>query len=300
MTRLLAILCASLLAASPAVRAAPPAVADPALAAGIGLAREGDFQGALLKLDEAIRRLETAAAPDRELAQGYLYLGISYLELGQEMPAIERFRAAVLRDLALRLDPAEFSPQVIRFFEAARQEVAAMRSPAPSAPRPAPTAKPAETPTPPPPAQEKGKSKTTLLVVGGGVALAAAAIALAGSDGEPATTTTRPVGPAPTVPAAGWTSRLDLAGARAVLLFDGAALPPAAAHARARPGRHSLEGRLLAASAGPGQWRFELAGIRRGSLRVMAGNVSSLAPETVVFALEGRAGERVAIVFDLP
>src|SRR5688572_24418094 len=121
MTRFFRWLCALLLALGPLAHAAAPPVQDAALAAAIGLAREGDFQGALLKLDEAVRRLETAEVPARELAQGYLYLGISYLELDQQMPAIERFRAAALRDPGLRLDAGEFSPQVIRFFEAARQ-----------------------------------------------------------------------------------------------------------------------------------------------------------------------------------
>ena len=56
-------------------RAAPAPPRDAELAAGIALARAGDFQGALLKLDETVRRLEAAGAPDPELAQGYLYLG---------------------------------------------------------------------------------------------------------------------------------------------------------------------------------------------------------------------------------
>jgi hypothetical protein len=292
MTRSLRILCACLLAASPPVRAAPPAVADPALAAGIGLAREGDFQGALLKLDEAIRRLETAGAPDRELAQGYLFLGISYLELGQEMPALERFRAAVLRDLALRLDASEFSPQVIRFFEASRQEVAAMRSPAPSAPR----SEPAARPTPPPAAEKKGSGKTVLLVVGGGVALAAAALALAGGSTSAPTTTRPPARPS-------WTSRLEVPGAVAEIACDGAVMAAGAAEARAAvsaAGRHRLEGRLVGDAARPGTWRFDLSGIRPGSLRVAAGSVAVLEADAVVFRLEGRAGERVAVVFDTP
>ena len=155
MIRFLRVLCAAAVAAAPAQSAAP--VRDAELAAGISLAREGDFQAALLKLDEAVRRLETAQAPPSELAQGYLYLGISYLELDQEMPALERFRAAVLRDPALRLDPAEYSPQVIRFFDTARQDVAAMRA-SPAAPA-AERAPPAAAPR-----QKKGSGKAVLLV----------------------------------------------------------------------------------------------------------------------------------------
>ena len=163
--------------------AAPPAPGDAELAAGIALARAGDFQGALLKLDETVGRLETAGAPDPELAQGYLYLAISYLELGQELPAVERFRAAVLRDPALRLDPREFSPQVIRFFEAARQEVAAMRAPGSRPP-------PASSPDHARPAEKKSATKTVLLVVGAGAAVAATvALASGGEDNGPTTTT---------------------------------------------------------------------------------------------------------------
>src|SRR5688572_12356513 len=178
MNRFLRVWCAvAVAAAAPApVQPAAP-VRDAELAAGISLAREGDFQAALLKLDAAVRRLETAEAPPPELAQGYLYLGISYLELDQEMPALERFRAAVLRDPALRLDPAEYSPQVIRFFDTARQDVAAMRAsptaPAPETARPAAGVPPAATP----PQKKKGSGKAVLLVVGAGAAVAAGAVA---------------------------------------------------------------------------------------------------------------------------
>ncbi|HVR71357.1 MAG TPA: hypothetical protein VMT87_10990 [Vicinamibacteria bacterium] len=255
MTRILRVLSALALAASPLTRAATPLVEDAALAAGIALAREGDFQGALLRLDEAVRRLETAEAPARELAQGYLYLGISYLELGQEMPALERFRAAVLRDPDLRLDPAEFSPQVIRFFEAARQEVAAMRAPAA-----APPASPPK-PTPAPTARErKGSGKKT--------------------------------------------SHLDASGARGQIVFDGA-LVTAGQGGRARAnvaagGRHRIEGVLVGAASRPGTWRFELPGIRPGSLQVAAGTVAVRTGNVVVFRLAGREGESIAFSFDTP
>jgi hypothetical protein len=300
MRRLLRVLCALVVGWSPPAHAAAPSVQDPALAAGIALAREGDFQGALLKLDEVVRRLESEEAPARDRAQGHLYLGISYLELGQEMPALERFRAAILRDPALRLDPAEFSPQVIRFFEAARQEVAAMSSPAAPATAPTP-APPAKLASPPAAGEKKGSAKTVLLVVGAGVAVAAAALALAGGDEEPPTTTP----PAPAAPraVAAWTSRLDLPGARAEILFDGAVLPAESAAGlaqRSAPGPHSLEGRLLRDAARPGHWRFDLPGIRKGSLRVSAGTVAWLAADAVVFRLAGKQGERVAVAFDLP
>jgi hypothetical protein len=295
MTRILRVLCAAALASGSPARAAPPPVEDAALSAGIALAREGDFQGALLKLDEAVRRLETAEAPPRDLAQGYLDLGISYLELGQEMPALERFRAAVLRDPGLRLDPAEFSPQVIRFFEAARQEVAAMRAPSASAPpAPAPPAQPAAS------GKGNGSGRTVLLVVGGAVAVAAVALALGDGDADTTTTTLRP--PASVASPASWTSRLEAPGARGQVLADGA-VAGEGAHAGAAvttAGRHRLEGVLVAGRSRPGLWRFEVQGIRAGSLRVLAGKAVTVTSGAVVFRLEGRAGERVALGFETP
>jgi hypothetical protein len=282
-----------------AAAAAPPS-ADPEVAAGIALAREGDFQGALLKLDEAVRRLEEAGAPPRDLAQGYLYLAISYLELDQEAPAIERFRAAALRDPDLRLSPSEFSPQVIRFFEAARQEVAAMRTPAdPGRTGDAPAA-PAAAPAP----KKTGPNKAVLAVVGAGVA-AAALIAVALSDDAPARTSTTTVPPpARGRPGAHWTSRLDVPGAAAQVVADGAVSALAAGTIVGGPlgrtGRHRVDGVLTAAGSGPGPWRFDLAGTRPGSLHVAAGAVAAVGPGWLVFTVQGRPGERVSFSFDVP
>jgi hypothetical protein len=287
-------------AASPAAAAAPaapsPVVSDAELSAGITLARAGDFQGALLKLDEAVRRLENAAAPDRELAQGYLYLAISYLELGQELPAVERFRAAVLRDPSLRLDRAEFSPQVIRYFDAARQEVAAMRSPGAVA-RPSPQAEP------PVAAAKKGKRKTVLLVVAAGAAVATTVIlATRGDDDQTDTPATAaaasPLGEAVTVE--GGTSQLDAPGARVEVTLDGALVPPRALAMRRAAGttRHQVEAVFTAASARPGTWRFDLPGLRPPTLQVRAGRVVALAPGAVVFRVDGRVGERLGFVFE--
>jgi hypothetical protein len=107
--------------------------------------------------------------------------------------------------------------------------------------------------------------------------------------------------PAP-VNTASWSSRLELPGGRGQITFHGA-LASAADGARAQaalvsPGRHRVEGVLLAAAARPGTWRFDLAGVRPGSLRVVAGTAVAVTTGAVVFRLDGRAGERVAFAFE--
>ena len=120
---LLSLLLAALLAAP----AEGPA-RNPDLAAGIALVKEGDFESAVVRLDSAVRRLEAGPKPNGELAVGYVYLGVAYLELDQELVARSRFREAAEQDPAMRLDPREFSPQVIRSFEAARSPCRGLRN----------------------------------------------------------------------------------------------------------------------------------------------------------------------------
>jgi hypothetical protein len=99
-----------------------------------------------------------------------LYLGIAYLELDQELSARARFKDAAALDRELRLDPRAFSPQVIRFFDAARQEVEATSKAAAASERP------------------KRRVPALPLALAGGAA--AAGIAIAGSGGAGAAVTT--------------------------------------------------------------------------------------------------------------
>jgi hypothetical protein len=166
---------------------------DADLLAGITLVREGDFEAAVLRLDAAVRRLE-AGGPRPDLARAYLYLGIAYLELEQESVARGKFIEAAGHDPKLTLDPREFSAQVIRSFEAARQVAAQNRPPAASVPRTASPASP----------EQKRRSAAPLLIVGGAAAAAGVALAAGGGGGSPlattttvsgtTTTTTRPAG----------------------------------------------------------------------------------------------------------
>ena len=112
--------------------AAPPP--HPALARGLALMRDGDFEAAVLELDAAARKIESDPAAERHRAWAYVYLGVAYLELEQEGVARGKFREALARDPGLRLEPVDFSAQSIRVFEDVRAEAAAVVSPAPSLP----------------------------------------------------------------------------------------------------------------------------------------------------------------------
>jgi hypothetical protein len=189
----------ALLLAAPEPRAPQDAGAAAGdLAAGIALVKEGDFEAAVLKLDAAVQALEADPGAQADLATAYLYLGVAYLELDQELSARARFRLALGRDPILRLDPRQFSPQVIRVFEAVRAEHPPA-SPGPSPPAPAPAAVPPRQVPAAPPAEEKKSRKGLVFLLGGGAAAAGVALAVAaGGGGEPPTTgapaTTTPVG----------------------------------------------------------------------------------------------------------
>jgi hypothetical protein len=189
----------ALLVAAPGPRAPQEAGAAAGdLAAGIALVKEGDFEAAVLKLDGAVQALDAGPGAQADLATAYLYLGVAYLELDQELSARARFRLAQGRDAAMRLDPRQFSPQVIRVFEAVRAE----HPPVTPSPSPAPVAVPPARPVPSaPPAEDKKSRKGLVFVLGGGAAAAGVALALGTDGGDPPTTgapaTTLPVGGTP-------------------------------------------------------------------------------------------------------
>jgi hypothetical protein len=161
MRRYASLVLAVLLASAPLRAIDGPAV-DAALADGIALVQQGDFEGAVLKLDEAARLLAADASRKRALADAYLYLGISYLELNQELNARGKFREVLKLEPLRQLSDRVFSPQVIRAYEAARAELF--------------------------PAVKKKRSVLPLLLIAGGGA-ASAGVAVATSGGDTPTTT---------------------------------------------------------------------------------------------------------------
>ena len=159
---------------TPAPLFGQPAASDADVAKGIQLVEDGDYDGAILTLDNAARRLSQDPKRARDLSQAYLYLGIAYLGKGHEAAAKAKFREAVAQVRDLSLSPEKFPPKVINMFEAAKDEARA----APSVPSASAPGRSAATET------KKGGSKKGLVLVGLGAAAAGgAALALGGGDG---------------------------------------------------------------------------------------------------------------------
>jgi hypothetical protein len=99
-----------------------------------------------------------------------------------------------------------------------------------------------------------------------------------------------------------WTSQLDVAHAKGQVVLNGRAATFTAPGrslwvGKALRGENHVEAVLVSAAGTPGTWRFELKGVEPGSLRVVAGEVSAVASDAIVFRLRGRAGERVVFAF---
>jgi hypothetical protein len=183
MPRLRSLIVAVLAGALAAPAASQPTASDPDVQKGISQVEDGEYDAAILLLDNAARRLAADPARGRELATAYLYLGIAYLGKGAEAAARSNFREAVTRLRDLSLSPEKFSPRVIDLVEAAKAEVG--KGPTVVAASPAPRTSPAPAASPRPQGGGGGKK---VLLIGGAVVAAGAGTALAlgggGDDGE--------------------------------------------------------------------------------------------------------------------
>jgi tetratricopeptide (TPR) repeat protein len=168
--------------AAPALAQTP----DADLAAGIRQVDEGDYAQAVITLDRATRALASDPARSRELARGYLYLGVAYVGLGSETTAKARFRDALGQAKDLKLSPEQYPPKVIELFERAREE-SRSEPPAP-APSPSASASPA-------PAKGGGHGKAILIGLGGAAAVGVA-VAAGGGGGSSTPASAAPT-PAP-------------------------------------------------------------------------------------------------------
>jgi hypothetical protein len=103
-------------------------------------------------------------------------------------------------------------------------------------------------------------------------------------------------------PTAAWSSELTVPGGHGQVVLNGtqAAFPGpfrSALDLRARRGANRLEAVLVQGEGKPGLWRFDLAGIAPGSLRVVSGEVALVTEDAIVFRLKGRPGERMVFTF---
>jgi hypothetical protein len=100
-------------------------------------------------------------------------------------------------------------------------------------------------------------------------------------------------------PTASWNSELAVESARGQVIVNGAevgyvASGKAELAPAIRRGPVRVEAVLVDAAGRPGVWTFGFVGpgIRRGSIRPIAGEVAALTPESIAFRLRGRPGER--------
>jgi hypothetical protein len=107
---------------------------DPEVVKGVKQVEDGEYDAAILTLDNAARRLAADPTKSKDLSQAYLYLGVAYVGKGHEAAAKAKFREAVKQLKDLSLSPDKFPPRVIDLFESAREEAAktAGATPAPA------------------------------------------------------------------------------------------------------------------------------------------------------------------------
>jgi len=102
-----------------------------------------------------------------------------------------------------------------------------------------------------------------------------------------------------------WTSDLTLPDGRLQVVFNGSAASfpgRGRSHGMASlaEGENRVEAIVVEAAGKAGLWRFDLISaqsVRAGSLRVIAGDVVSIASNSITFRLRGEPGERVVFTF---
>jgi hypothetical protein len=151
----------------PELMAQSPPPKDAEVAKGVKAVDDGDYDAAILTLDNAARRLAADPTKVKDLSEAYLYLGIAYVGKGHESAARAKFREALTQIKDLSLSPDKFPPKVIDVFEAAREE---NKSAAPQA------------------AEKKGGSRKGLWI-GAGIVAAGGGVALAAKGGGSKTPT---------------------------------------------------------------------------------------------------------------
>jgi hypothetical protein len=102
-----------------------------------------------------------------------------------------------------------------------------------------------------------------------------------------------------------WSSDLDVEGGRLQLVVNGSAVSyPDRGRAYGTSafvdGVNRVEATLVEGKGKAGVWRFEFLGVEGvdGSIRVLAGDVVTVAATSITFRLKGTPGERIAFIFD--
>jgi hypothetical protein len=102
-----------------------------------------------------------------------------------------------------------------------------------------------------------------------------------------------------------WSSDLDVEGGRLQLVVNGAASYPGPGRgygmAALSDGQNHVEATLVEGRGKAGLWRFDFMStksIADGSIRVVAGDVASVAASSITFHVKGIPGERIAFTFD--
>ncbi|PYQ16869.1 MAG: hypothetical protein DMF80_03240 [Acidobacteria bacterium] len=169
---------------------------------GVKQVEGGDFDAAVITLDAVARALAADGRRPRELTRAYTYLAIAYLGLSQEQTAKARFLEALKIQPELRLDPREFPPKVVSFFEQVREANGPPASPSPVvSPSPAANqpAAPAPGPATAPRPARKGRSKAVPILVGVAAAAGIGVAVAAGKGNSPAPPPTTLVPPPATL-----------------------------------------------------------------------------------------------------
>lgn len=92
-----------------------------ALALGRRQVADGEFEAAVVTLDNLARDLVAASAPGPQLARVHLFLGAAYVGLGQDALARRKFQRALELDPTVVMSEEEFPRKVRRAFEAAQR-----------------------------------------------------------------------------------------------------------------------------------------------------------------------------------
>ena len=97
--------------------------------------------------------------------------------------------------------------------------------------------------------------------------------------------------------AKGWLSYLDLEGGAGQITAESARVAYQSAPVAPFVADGSrIEAIVVTAKGRPGTWRFRMP--EPGPIRVIAGEVAALGPDSVTFRLAGRAGERIVFARD--